>query len=61
MTRTLLLLLAGLTSLAYQVPQSGNPIVPGWYADPEAHVFQNEYWILPVKIASTGVTPNPLR
>mgnify|MGYP000626694472 CR=1 FL=1 len=21
--------------------------VPGWYADPEAHVFNNEYWIFP--------------
>jgi len=27
--------------------QSGNPILPGWYADPEAHVFNNEYWIYP--------------
>ena len=26
---------------------SGNPILPGWYADPEAHVFQGEYWIYP--------------
>ncbi len=30
-----------------QAPRSGNPILPGWYADPEAHVFQNEYWIYP--------------
>src|SRR5215831_20414821 len=28
-------------------PRSGNPILPGWYADPEARVFQNEYWIYP--------------
>jgi beta-xylosidase len=27
--------------------RSGNPILPGWYADPEAHVFENEYWIYP--------------
>ena len=26
---------------------SGNPILPGWYADPEAHVFNGEYWIYP--------------
>jgi beta-xylosidase len=26
---------------------SGNPILPGRYADPEAHVFGNEYWIYP--------------
>ena len=22
--------------------RSGNPILPGWYADPEAHVFAGE-------------------
>jgi beta-xylosidase len=27
--------------------RSGNPIIPGWYADPEAHVFDNKYWIFP--------------
>ncbi len=26
---------------------SGNPIFPGWYADPEAHVFDGKYWIFP--------------
>ena len=26
---------------------SGNPIVEGWYADPEGGVFDNEYWIYP--------------
>jgi beta-xylosidase len=26
---------------------SGNPILPGWYADPEAHVFDAQYWIYP--------------
>ncbi len=25
----------------------GNPIVPGWYADPEARIFEGEYWIYP--------------
>ena len=30
-----------------QTTRSGNPILPGWYADPEAHVFQGEYWIYP--------------
>lgn len=24
-----------------------NPIVPGWYADPEARIFENRYWIYP--------------
>lgn len=27
--------------------QSGNPLFPGWYADPEARVFGSRYWIYP--------------
>ena len=30
-----------------ETPRSGNPILQGWYADPEAHVFKGEYWIYP--------------
>ena len=30
-----------------QASRSGNPILPGWYADPEAHVFDGRYWIYP--------------
>jgi beta-xylosidase len=30
---------------------SGNPIVPGWYADPESRVFGKEYWIYPTNSA----------
>lgn len=26
---------------------SGNPVFPGWYADPEAIIFGDEYWIYP--------------
>jgi beta-xylosidase len=26
---------------------SGNPIFPGWYADPEGRIFENEYWVFP--------------
>ena len=26
---------------------SGNPIFPGWYADPEGALFNNRYWIYP--------------
>ncbi len=28
-------------------PSSGNPIFPGWYADPEARIFNHTYWIYP--------------
>jgi beta-xylosidase len=52
MTRTLTLALylaASLTApgLRAQSAYSGNPILPGWYADPEAHVFEGRYWIFP--------------
>lgn len=30
-----------------EVEKSGNPIFPGWYADPEAAIFNNQYWIYP--------------
>ena len=35
--------------LAVQAPntRSGNPILQGWYADPEVHVFAEQYWIYP--------------
>ncbi len=26
---------------------SGNPVLSGWYADPEAAIFKNRYWIYP--------------
>jgi beta-xylosidase len=28
-------------------PHAGNPVFPGWYADPEAAVFNGAYWIYP--------------
>ena len=34
--------------------RSGNPILPGWYADPEAHVFGGQYWIFPTYSAPYG-------
>lgn len=43
-------LLAFSSVLAYsglQPPRSGNPVLPGWYADPEAHIFAGAYWIYP--------------
>jgi beta-xylosidase len=36
-----------LVAAAQAVTYSGNPILPGWYADPEAHVFDGQYWIYP--------------
>ncbi len=35
------------SDVAIDAPSSGNPIFPGWYADPEARIFEGEYWIFP--------------
>lgn len=34
-----------LTTIAQK--SSGNPIVQGWYADPEARIFDKTYWVYP--------------
>jgi beta-xylosidase len=26
---------------------SGNPVIPGWNADPEAKIFEGQYWVYP--------------
>jgi beta-xylosidase len=43
-----------LTTAVVIAQKSGNPILPGWYADPEAHVFGDEYWIYPTYSAPYG-------
>ncbi|WP_447640115.1 MULTISPECIES: glycoside hydrolase family 43 protein [Chitinophagaceae] len=34
-------------AISAQTTSSGNPVFPGWYADPEAIVYGKEYWIFP--------------
>jgi beta-xylosidase len=36
-----------LVVVGFQPVRVGNPVIPGWYADPEAHVFNHQYWIYP--------------
>jgi hypothetical protein len=38
--------------LLVEAPCSGNPILQGWYADPEVIVFGNRYWIYPTYSAA---------
>src|SRR6476659_5963850 len=35
------------TAARESTPRSGNPIFDGWYADPEAAIFGNQYWVYP--------------
>lgn len=30
-----------------ETPRAGNPVFPGWYADPEAIIFGDRYWVYP--------------
>jgi beta-xylosidase len=47
---TLLVSLTG--SVDAQARRAANPVFPGWYADPEAHLFAGEYWIYPTYSAA---------
>lgn len=40
-------LLASCAPQKEEKKMSGNPVFPGWYADPEGIVFDNEFWIYP--------------
>ena len=46
MHKTVLLLIALSTTFSV-FAQSGNPVFPGWYADPEGAIFGKQYWIYP--------------
>lgn len=40
-------MLCGCLTCSAQQQRSGNPIIHGWYADPEAVVFDSQCWIFP--------------
>ena len=42
----ILCIFAGETK-AQTTATSGNPVIKGWYADPEAAIFKKQYWIYP--------------
>ena len=53
-------MLAGIAAFAVPGAVWGrNPIVPGWYADPEIHVFDGRYWIYPTSSNGTDGDPSP--
>lgn len=41
------MLIAIVSVCSREAPYSGNPVIQGWYADPEAIIADNEYWIFP--------------
>ncbi|MBQ2721912.1 MAG: glycoside hydrolase family 43 protein [Opitutales bacterium] len=42
-----LFLAVACVSFANNVKFSGNPIIEGWYADPQIRIYDNKYWIFP--------------
>ncbi len=45
---SILILLSGLISgCTHQIHFSGNPVFPGWYADPEGTIYNKRFWIFP--------------
>lgn len=50
----LLLLLQTVSALFAHIARADNPVFDGWYADPEAHIFGDEYWIYPTTSKDTG-------
>jgi beta-xylosidase len=44
---TLLIICISSQAQNSSIAKSGNPVFPGWYADPEGAIFNNQYWIYP--------------
>ena len=40
---------------------AANPIVAGWYADPEIRIFAHRYWVFPTYSADSAATAEPAR
>jgi beta-xylosidase len=55
------LAIAVAASLLASIPgaaSASNPIVPGWYADPEIRIFDHQYWIYPT-LSDVSGKPDP--
>ncbi|WP_119080079.1 glycoside hydrolase family 43 protein [Chitinophaga alhagiae] len=41
------LIITAAAAPAQQKKKAGNPVFPGWYADPEGIIYGNRYWVFP--------------
>lgn len=57
MNRIRTVLVAGAALLAAVAVYARNPVLPGWYADPEIRIFAGRYWIYPTYSDDTA-TPD---
>lgn len=46
-TLCLFLIVIVLSGCSRKIYTSGNPVFPGWYADPEGTIYGKKYWIFP--------------
>lgn len=47
MKRLFLWAILAVMTISASAQKAGNPVFPGWYADPEGIVFKKQYWIYP--------------
>lgn len=47
MKRIFLWAILAFMTISASAQKAGNPVFPGWYADPEGIVFNKQYWIYP--------------
>lgn len=47
MKRIFLWAVLAVMTISASAQKAGNPVFPGWYADPEGIVFNKQYWIYP--------------
>jgi beta-xylosidase len=47
MKKLIIIGLLALLACGHENERAGNPVVEGWYADPEGAIFDNAYWIFP--------------
>jgi len=45
-------ILVSACGIAIAQQTSGNPVIKGWYADPEAKIFNHKYWLFPTSSIS---------
>ena len=43
----LFIFITSVSAISQSNQKSGNPVFPGWYADPEGIIFNKSYWIYP--------------
>ena len=54
MKRTFFIIISFCAVATLMAQKSGNPIIEGWYADPEGVVYDDTFWIYPTTSRLSG-------